>query len=172
MSCRRAGCKGLKVPPGCFCTVIKLPVNETRRHVGLYILPQWSWVFLYFWVCLLFFLHFFLFSLRSAVWMTRGGKVREVHLPLLQAMDAAGFFVLCEDHSGQATATQWWWGVRDARHAAGWCQEVAGCCWEGESPVFAAKPIMNTSDEELQGGSRMAMVLAPWRCCHGGHREG
>ena len=34
------------------------------------------------------FFFIFLFSLRSAVWMTRGGKAREVHLPLLQAMEA------------------------------------------------------------------------------------
>lgn len=27
--------------------------------------------------------------------------------------------------------------------------------------MFAAKPIMNSSDEELQGGSRTAMVLGP-----------
>lgn len=38
--------------------------------------------------------------------------------------------------------------------------------------MFAAKPIMNSSDEELQGGSRAAMVLVPWRCCRGGHTEG
>lgn len=35
-----------------------------------------------------FFSFIFPFSFRIAVWMTRGGKAREVHLPLLQAMEA------------------------------------------------------------------------------------
>lgn len=62
--------------------------------MGLYILPQWGWVFLllllflFFCIFGLVFFFIFLFSLRSAVWMTRGGKAREVHLPLLQAMEA------------------------------------------------------------------------------------
>ena len=47
--------------------MIKLPVNETRRHGGFYILPLWGWGF-----C---FIIPFILSLTSAVWVVGGGKV-------------------------------------------------------------------------------------------------
>lgn len=62
--------------------------------MGLYILPHWGWGF-----CFFFFFYFFL---TSAVWMVGGGKVRETHLPLLQASggrDAAESLVLRGDHT-------------------------------------------------------------------------
>lgn len=98
--------------------------------------------------------------------MVGGGKARETHLPLPQAhgrRDAAESLVQPGDYSGQATANRWWWGLRAARHATGWRQEVAGRCWEGARPASAAKPAMNASAREQRGRSRGQ----PSRGCHG-----
>lgn len=87
-------------------------------------------VFLYFWVG--FFLHFSILPQKCCLDdKGRKGKGGASSPPAGHGgRDAAGFFVLREDHSGQATATRWWQGVREMlvmqQDGARRCLDTAG----------------------------------------------